>query len=379
MKLTYITTYNAESITNWSGLGFYISKALTDQSILLEYLGGLETENLLLQKIKMRFYRHFQKKKYLPNRNHRVVKGYAKQIIKRIPDLTDIIFSPSSIPIALLETIKPIVFYTDAVFAGMLGYYPEFSNFCEETLKDGHLVEKAALERCQLAIYASDWAGEAAVNYYKIDPKKIKIVPFGANFSTNRSMVEIKNIINRRSSSKCKILFLGVDWYRKGGDIVLEAVKLLNKEGLKTELAVVGCSPVSSEPLPNFVKPFGFIDKSSPEGITKLNSLLVGSHFLFVPSIAEAYGVVYCEANSFGVPAIATNTGGIPTVIKDGINGMKFGLNAKPSEYAAYILDCFNNFNTYKELARSSFNEYESRLNWKVSGAKIKSLLKELL
>jgi len=235
------------------------------------------------------------------------------------------------------------------------------------------------LERCQLAIYASDWAGEAAVNYYKIDPKKIKIVPFGANFSTNRSMVEIKNIINRRSSSKCKILFLGVDWYRKGGDIVLEAVKLLNKEGLKTELAVVGCSPVSSEPLPNFVKPFGFIDKSSPEGITKLNSLLVGSHFLFVPSIAEAYGVVYCEANSFGVPAIATNTGGIPTVIKDGINGMKFGLNAKPSEYAAYILDCFNNFNTYKELARSSFNEYESRLNWKVSGAKIKSLLKELL
>jgi glycosyltransferase involved in cell wall biosynthesis len=379
MKLTYITTYDAKNIKAWSGTGFYISKALMNQSIQLESLGGLKTKYFWFHEAKRRYYKYFLQEEYLMNRHIEVTKGYAKEILRRMPGNTDIIFSPSSIPVAQLETDKPIAFYTDATFASIHGYYPDTRDYCNETIRDGHLMERSALDRCQLGIYASDWAARSAINKYDADPNKIKIVPFGANIEATRTILDIKRIINQRSRSRCKILFIGTDWYRKGGDTVFEVVKQLNEDGLDTELTIVGCKPTSSYSMPSYVKIHKFIDKASSDGRAKLNGLLENSHFLFVPSIAEAFGIVYCEANSFGVPALATNTGGIPTVIEDGINGMKFELNANPLEYTDYILNLFSNYSQYKELALSSFNEYQKRLNWTVSGAKIKSFLQELL
>ena len=38
----------------------------------------------------------------------------------------------------------------------------------------------------------------------------------------------------------CKLLFIGSDWYRKGGDIAVEIAGSLNAMGLKTELTMLG-------------------------------------------------------------------------------------------------------------------------------------------
>jgi glycosyltransferase involved in cell wall biosynthesis len=351
-----------------------------EQSISLDYLGDLQIKNHWYHRIKERYYRYIHRKQYLTNRNPSVVKNFAKQIKYRLPQDTDIIFSPSSIPIAQLYIDKPIVFYTDANFACMLNYYPSDSNYCNETIKDAHKMEKMALDRCQLAIYASDWAAQSAIDYYKVDPVKIAVIPFGANIETNRTKYEINKIIDQKSYSKCKILFIGADWPRKNGNTAIEVVKQLNQRGLKTELSIVGSTPpVTADSTQPYIKQYGFIDKSTREGKNKIDTLFTEAHFLFVPSLAEAFGIVYCEANSFGVPSIATNTGGIPTIIKDNKNGMKFDINTKPAEYSSYIQRLFSNPSKYKELALSSFEEYQTRLNWNTTGAKIKSLFENLL
>jgi hypothetical protein len=44
-------------------------------------------------------------------------------------------------------------------------------------------------------------------------------------------------------------------------------------------------------------------------------------------------------------------------------------------EYCEYIYNIFTNYHQYKELALSAFNEYESRLNWRVAGQKVRDLL----
>jgi glycosyltransferase involved in cell wall biosynthesis len=88
---------------------------------------------------------------------------------------------------------------------------------------------------------------------------------------------------------------------------------------------------------------------------------------------------VFCEANSFGVPCISSRAGGIPTIIRPNINGNLFDLDADISEYCDYIHNLFANYVNYKDLALSSFHEYESRLNWDVAGQKVKSLLETIL
>ena len=377
MKISYVTTFNALDVQSWSGAGYYISKALKDQNSEIDYVGNLLVKSNKIFKVKELFYR-VKGLQYLRNRELSVVKNFADQVSKRMSRSSDIVFSPGTVPIAFLDTKKPKVFYTDATFAGMIDFYGTFTNLCSESIKSGHAIEQAALSSCSLAIYSSDWAAKTAIDNYKFDPEKVKIVPFGANIESNRTFEDIKEILNKRSKTICRLLFLGVDWERKGGDVAINIVKSLNKAGLKSELHIAGKKSFALNELPENVINHGFISKSSEEGINKYEKLIAESHFLVLPSKAEASALVFCEANALGVPNIATNVGGASTIIKDNINGKLFPLSATELEYSNYIFRLFTNYNEYEELALSSFNEYQERLNWDVSGKRLFELIQGL-
>jgi glycosyltransferase involved in cell wall biosynthesis len=383
MKIAYVTPFNARTLTaqnNWSGTGYYIAQALSSPATSIEYIGPLERKSTLdfLLKCKSRYYRLFGET-YVKHADPLTLKDYAKQISAKLTGIkTDLVFSAASDSIAYLGCEQPIAFWADATFANLIDFYPVYSNLCKESLQNTHLIQSISLEKSKLAIYSSEWAAQTAINYYKADPKKVKVVPFGANIESNKSIEEIKALIESRPTDQCKLLFLGVDWLRKGGDVALEVAKHLNQLGLNTELTLVGCQPPDQEPLPNYVKSLGFINKSTSEGKAKLYQLMAETHFLILPSIADCTPVVFCEANSLGVPCISRKVGGIPTMIKDDLNGKLFDKDCHFTAYCEYIINTFTNYTQYKDLALSAFHEYESRLNWKVAGNKVRELLIEI-
>lgn len=380
MKLAYVTNYEPLNIGKWSGLSYYIAESIKNQSIPIEYIGPLKDRLFLkvVRKLKHQYY-GLNDKRYLRDPEPLILKDFANQISRRLSKVkTDAVFSITPNPIAYLECNQPMVFWADATFAGMVNFYPHYSNLCKETIKNGHLTESLALQKCKLAIYASEWAAQTAIEHYKVEASKVKVVPFGANLENNQTIDEVKDLIESRPTNQCKLLFLGIDWFRKGGDVAFEVAKALNQSGLNTELTLVGCQPLIDEPLPSYVKSLGFISKSTPEGKHKINKLLAESHFLILPSQAECFGVVFCEASSFGVPSIATKVGGIPSAVKADINGKLFDIDANITEYCKYISNLFANYSEYKKLALSSFHEYQSRLNWSVVGGTLKNLIMNL-
>lgn len=377
MKLAYITTYDAADIHNWSGIGFTLAQALEKQSLSLQYIGSLREKHSLLYKSKQLAYRMINQK-HLRDREPGIAQDYARQIKSRLAGSDiDVVFSPGSIPISYLECDKPMVFWTDATFAGMLDFYPNFTNLSKQSIIYGNRLEKMALDKCALAVYCSDWAAQTAVELYNVDPKKVKVISFGPIIDCNRQPGDIKNIIAARSSAKCKLLFIGVDWKRKGGDKALELARMLNQRGLETELNIVGCRPETSEPLPEYVNCLGFVSKSTLEGRNVLDKLLAESTFFIMPSQAECFGLVYCEAASFGLPSLAVDVGGVSSAVKNDISGRLFSQEAGVEEYCNYILDLFNNYSDYVGLSLSSFTEYQQRLNWEVAGQKFKQLLED--
>ena len=333
-----------------------------------------------MQKYKSRYYKFFQHTHYEKDADLLVLKSYADQLSKKLVKMNaDVIFSATIRPIVYLDCQQPIVFWADATCAGLVDFYPQYNNLCQESLENWHMMEKLALEKCTLAIYASDWAAQTAIDSYKVDLGKVKVVPFGSNIDSHRTLSEIKELVEARPTNQCKLLFLGVDWFRKGGDVALKVAEELNNWGLDTELTVVGCQPIVEGSLPSFVKSLGYISKSTSEGKDKINQLIAESHFLILPSLAECYGVVFCEANSLGVPCISRKVGGIPTIIKPNVNGNLFHLHAEITEYCEYIYRLFTSYSDYKNLALSSFNEYQSRLNWSVAGKTVKELLTTII
>lgn len=385
MKVAYVTTFDATCLSNpnnWAGIGYYIPESLKNQSLSLQYIGSLK-EDLALKavcKFKRHYHKIFTKAKYLRALDTRTLKNYSKQVSQQLSRIeSNVVLSATITPISYLDCRQPIVFWADATFENLVDFYPQFTGLCKENIRQGHQMERLALQQSSLSIYSSEWAAQSAIKYYNADPTKVKVVPFGANIDIYKTVEEIQEIIKSRPKSKCKLLFLGVDWLRKGGDLAVDVAIRLNHLGLDTELTVVGCQPILKDSLPAFIKPLGFISKSTREGREKIYRLIADSHFLILPSIADCTPIVFCEANSLGVPCLARRVGGTSTIIRDDLNGKLFEKDSDANEYCEYILNCFTNYNKYQDLAFSAFHEYETRLNWRVSGKRVKDLLLTLL
>jgi len=376
MKLAYVTVFGPSDIHAWSGLGVYVLSALESAGCQPETVGDLKYQCDFIYKAKEILYPRIFSKAYLMLWDPILLKSFARQVERALAATEyDMVFSIWTNPIAYLQIEKPIAFWGDATFAGLMDFYPHYSNLCAETIRGGNRAEQLALAKCRLAIYSSEWAATTAIQHYDVDPAKVKVVPFGANISANRDIQHIHTILQNKRFEVCRLLFVGVDWLRKGGDIALEVAGELNRRGIRTELHIVGCDPPGE--MPGFVKAHGFVSKTSQAGRQILDDLFSQSHFLILPSRADCTPVVFPEAGSFGLPSLASRAGGIPTVIRDGVNGQTFAVNEMPEAYCDYIERLWSSKQEYAQLALSSFHEYEERLNWGTAGRTVSELLRE--
>ena len=369
MEIAYVTFDDPRELRGWSGLAHYIGASLKPHGAHLHNFGPMKSEASRMVGVKRRFWKLFGRQ-ILEVREPSLARGWARQIQGKLRDQqVDLILSTHTDLMAKVETDLPIVYWCDSNFGCMLNAYPYFQRLNPLTIARGHRWEKRSLERADLIIYACDWAKDSAVQNYGINPDKIKVIPFGANIQCDRTAADVDRLIAARPKEQCNLLFLGKVWARKGGDIAVAVAEELNRAGLPTTLTLIGSQPPEGMVLPPFVRKVGFINKSDPAGLKQFNDLIAQSHFLILPSRAEAFGIVFCEASSFGVPSLATRVGGIPSAIGDGVNGQTFELDASPAEYAAFVRQKFADYASYEALGRSSFREFETRLNWGVSGA----------
>jgi hypothetical protein len=284
MRIGYVTTYDPHDRSQWSGLGYHVARALRQQHHTLEFVGPLRKVRAWNIARKKMFYRA-RGKGYLSDRDRVVVRGYAAQATRKLAQLqVDVVFSPGTIPVAFVETSRPVVIWTDSSFAGMVDFYPDFTNLCAETLQSGGAIEAAALERAALTMYSSAWAAQTARQFYAVPDCKLRIVPFGTNIEAAPGPGDVKRMLAARSGQVCKLVFLGVDWHRKGGDVAVEVARQLNASGLPTSLVVVGTRPRMPAPYPAWLHYQGSIGKTSPTRLAELTALLADAHFLILPT-----------------------------------------------------------------------------------------------
>ena len=385
MKIIFVTTYNARDIRNWSGIPYYMSKAFLDAGVEVEFIDNLKSLPDKYLKFRLRSFLYntvFKRKfgQYISFYEPDNLKFIASQVNEKIRKIEGgIILSPGTIPIAYLDTNKPIAFWSDATFAVMRNYYEEFTGLNKRTVKNCYLYEKNAIKRSSLAIYSSEWAANSSIKDYGAARANVKTLPFGSNIDLNRTVEDIVKNNNKKSTLVCKLLFVGQNWERKGGEAAVNLVKCLNENYVKAELTIVGCTPTDTSRLPDFVHVIGFVDKSNKDGENLLNRLYLENHFFILPTIAECTPVVFSEANSFGLPVITTSTGGIRSIIKNDVNGRMFGTEIDIPACAKYIAQTFKDYDRYKRLSLTSFNECITRLNWNVSVSNCISFMQNLI
>jgi glycosyltransferase involved in cell wall biosynthesis len=113
-----------------------------------------------------------------------------------------------------------------------------------------------------------------------------------------------------------RVLFVGRDFHRKGGDLVVEAVRRLRAGGVDARLTIAG---PESWPGPGAIPQF--VDFRGPLGATEVAAIYAAHDVFAMPSRVEGFGIVFSEALAAGVPCVARRAFAMPELIEDGVSG----------------------------------------------------------
>lgn len=151
------------------------------------------------------------------------------------------------------------------------------------------------------------WLVDDLVNRLGIPAEKVHYAGSGIN-------VDYEKIDDSKRAGN-KILFVGIDFKRKGGYLVIEAFKLLKERMPNAELYIVG---PRLNPIREKIAGYHFMGRCDRN---KLNELYNNCDVFAMPSYFEAFGIVFAEALCFGLPCLGRRCCDMPFIIDEGKTG----------------------------------------------------------
>lgn len=143
-------------------------------------------------------------------------------------------------------------------------------------------------------------------NDYKIDPAQVAWVGVGVNAKIDNIQMDNDDYSNKN------ILFVGMDWVRKGGPELIEAFKQVLEVHPDARLTIVGASPDVN--VPN-------VDVVGKVPVEEVNRYFEQASVFCLPTKREPFGVVFVEAMHHRLPIVATDIGALPDMVEEDQNG----------------------------------------------------------
>lgn len=268
-------------------------------------------------------------------------------------------------PDVTLVGSPPIFSYHDSnAWLSMAGGSYSFSSHVSKSLIRASIEREKAIYAKNKAMFVfSQFVKNSFVHHFSVDPEKIHVVYAGPN-------IEVADDIEKTYDSR-DILFVGVDFERKGGEIVLEAFRSVKKEINDARLIIVGGKKI---PEANGVCTLGFIDKNTPDGERRITELYRRSAVFVMPSYFEPFGIVLIEAMLNRTPCIGSNVGAIPEIITHGETGFVIEKgNAK--ELAMRIIELMKDTDLRQNMGEKGYLKAKSTFTWESVGKKMHDVM----
>ncbi|MEO0946839.1 MAG: glycosyltransferase family 4 protein [Cyanobacteria bacterium J06641_5] len=389
LRVGFLSSSNYFDRRAWSGTLYYMYRSLSALPLQVVPLGIPQKTTGLWAKIadrlpkpvdvhseqegsprelRKRFAQHLQAQKKFA----RIV----RRQLRRTP--CDVIFAPaaSSDVFVLKDDIDvPLVYLSDTTFKLLSKNYsqryaPEAAGWLERA-------EEASLAKAAKIIFPSSWAVDSAISDYHVSHNVVEAIPFGANIDCPDNPADCER--GRGPMDPCRLLFIGREWHRKGGDVAVEALRALHARGVKATLTIVGCTPPEGYSVEGLegLEIIPYLDKNKPEHRQQFMDLLSQSHLFLLPTRADCSPIVTFEANAFGLPVVTTDVGGLPEIVTAGKNGYTLPHTATGADFAGKIAEIMAEPEAYQKLIRTSRGEYDNRFGWQAWGKRVRPILEQ--
>ena len=210
--------------------------------------------------------------------------------------------------------------------------------------------EYEVYQRAEAILYMGEWLCQYAKEIFPDLAHKMYAIGGGINIP------KAKFSEDKRQGNK--ILFVGRDFYRKGGDLLIEAFKIVREKydpGVELYIAGPKELPSCADGVENLVF-------KGDVSYDQVGDLMAECDLFCMPSRFEAYGLVFIEALASGLPCIARNAFEMPYFIEKGVTGELIDID-DPEELALKIYNVLNDEN-FKINVKNKHDYYIDKYNW---------------
>ena len=165
----------------------------------------------------------------------------------------------------------------------------------------------------------SQWTKESLISDYGVEADTITVIPPGVNPDE-----WICPVSRDHRTGAVKLLFVGANLARKGGDLLLETFGRLRDAGLPVELHLVTRDTVA--PAPGL-----FVYNDMAPNSHELKALYHKADIFCLPTLGDCLPMVLSEAGAAGLPLIATDVGAIGEIVRDGESGFLIPVGDGPA------------------------------------------------
>jgi len=239
-----------------------------------------------------------------------------QRLLKRSTSRPDVLFVHSQVPAVLLGKWlrrQPTIVSLDATprqYDALGDFYDHSPGLpALERAKDS--VNKRCFDRAVHLVAWSSWAKQGLVDDYGIEPDKITVIRPGINLEMWTPPAR------NATSGPLRVLFVGGDLPRKGGDLLMEAARVLRNDAKvpEFELHLVTTTELESEP---GVVVHRALTPNSPELIEQYHQ----ADIFCLPTHGDCLPMVLAEAGAAGLPLISTDVAAISSIVRDGETGL---------------------------------------------------------
>ena len=193
---------------------------------------------------------------------------------------------------------RPLFVYTDHTILSNREYAVQDERiFLSNEFLD---LERALYHRAEKVLVSVSHVRRTLTREYGCDPDRVATVFIGANVEP------LPHAPDPRRHAAGKILFVGIEWERKGGPALLAAFERVAERFPEASLTIAGCAPATTHPR---ITTLGRVPRQD------LAPHFAEASVFCMPSLVEPAGIAAVEAMAAGLPVVATEVGGLAEIV----------------------------------------------------------------
>lgn len=258
--------------------------------------------------------------------------------------------------------------------------YTDYTSYLSAKFSDGNrspykgstlnaylALEKQAYVNSSHLCVRSQIVRKSLINDYNLPPEKITVIGGGANLN------EIPEVITRPIDQPPRVLFIGQNFYRKGGDLVLKAFAEVRKFVPESRLTMVTHLPKNHGlPLTNVdIVEMGFNREI-------IHAQLSLADVFILPSRLETWGDVILEAMAYGIACIGVTGQPMEEIILHGKTGL---LTTPENPYALCqaMLEIISDRTFCHKMGMEGRKRLEKEYTWPIVARRLSNIIEEVV